>query len=57
MFLSLSLVFRVRAEHLFDNMDDGTEIADPIYRDDSSDTITNERSHDAAAKDTQLEKG
>jgi hypothetical protein len=38
---------QVQGEHLFDTMDDGTEIADPIYREDSSNTVTDERSHDA----------
>ena len=44
----------MQGEHLFDTMDDGTEIAAPIYREDSSNTVTDERSHDAV-EDSELE--
>ena len=36
---------RVQSEHLFDVMDDGTEVADPIYREDSSSTTTDRSTH------------
>ena len=45
----------MQGEHLFDTMDDGTEIAAPIYREDSSNTVTDERSHDAV-EDSELER-
>jgi hypothetical protein len=35
-------------------MDDGTEIAAPIYREDSSNTVTDERSHDAVEDSDDL---
>ena len=44
----------MQGEHLFDTMDDGTEIAAPIYREDSSNTVTDERSHDTV-EDSELE--
>ena len=34
---------RVRGDHLYDVMDDGTERAEPIYREDSSTTITEDQ--------------
>ncbi|CAI8010835.1 Protein FAM149A [Geodia barretti] len=45
---------QVQGEHLFDTMDDGTEIAAPIYREDSSNTVTDERSHDAVEDSDDL---